>query len=163
MHRANMTELAAGARVRRREFAAPEDLAAKFARQPAFKNWPADAYGAMANATLRKHASTWQLSCPPELEAVMYETNMDSTLWNIVRDAPVPLAIVGGDPELAGAPASVLMGRAAGVEFGVAYEAVSDTTHFLQIERPVTCGALTRNFFGANARRFSAETRVAAT
>ena len=73
----------------------------------------------------------------------------------------MPLALIGGDPGLEDAPASVLMGHAAGTEFGVPYAMVPGTTHFLQIERPVECGALTREFFGANAQRFAARSHSA--
>src|SRR5204863_522128 len=76
-HELDMTQLARGARARRREFMSPDELAAKFKRQPAFRNWPAAACDAMARATLVPRGPVWQLSCAPELEAVMYETNTD--------------------------------------------------------------------------------------
>jgi pimeloyl-ACP methyl ester carboxylesterase len=160
-HELDMAQLARGARARRRAFASPHELAAKFARQPAFRNWPPEACEAMARATLLPHGGGWQLSCAPEREAVMYETNTDATLLAVAQTSSVPLLIAGGDADLPDAPASVMMARAAGQEFGIPYEAVLGTTHFLQIERPEACGALTRDFFAANAARFEAEARLA--
>ena len=79
----------------------------------------------------------------------MYETNTDTTLLDVARDPAAPLLIMGGDPRLPDAPASVLMARAAGDEFGIPYRYVPGTTHFLQIEQPEACGAMTRAFCAA--------------
>lgn len=154
LHHANMMELANGARARNAVFASPSRLAEKFARQSAFERWQPEAYAAMANATLvHEPDGTWRLACPPALEAVIYETNIDASLWSTVRRASVPIKIVGGDPTLPGAPASVKMACAAGTELAVPYEAVAGTTHFLQLERPEACRSLMRTFAGQQEGR----------
>ncbi|HVE48280.1 MAG TPA: alpha/beta hydrolase [Casimicrobiaceae bacterium] len=150
LHAANMTTLASIAGARNALFASPRQLADKFARQGALKRWRHEAYEAMANATLRRHdEGAWRLSCPPTFEASIFATNTDASLWETLRHAPIPIKLVGGDPTLPGATASVLMGRSASSELGLEYEAVPNTTHFLQLEEPEACRVITRAYVNA--------------
>ena len=154
VHVANMTELARGARVRQREFGSPDALATRFARAPMFRRWRPDARTAMARALLRRDLpNQWELACPPELEARIFESNTDTTLWSVVRNPGIPCQVVGGDPGIAGAQSPALMGLAAARKYGIDYVFVPDTTHFLQLERPDECGAIARAFCRANGGR----------
>ena len=47
------------------------------------------------------------------------------------------------------------MGLAAAREFGIAYEAIPETTHFLQIERADACRAIARTFCQTHVGRQS--------
>jgi pimeloyl-ACP methyl ester carboxylesterase len=94
-----------------------------------------------AEATLRPDAQAgdWVLACPRELEARVFETNLDATLWPRLEGQGVPLKLIGADPDLPGAKPTPAIVRDMAAELGLAYGAVPGTTHFLQIERPEAC------------------------
>jgi len=52
---------------------------------------------------------------------------------------PVPVKLVCGDPTLDDVGPPTLIGLAMAEELGLPYEAIADTSHFLQIERPAEC------------------------
>lgn len=149
IHRQEMAFLAELVRRRRRHYRSPDELAEQFARQPQFRHWHSEAYQDMAHAVLKHDAleGSWILCCPPEHEARIYETNMDPGNWSSMRASPLPLKLVCGDPEIANVACPALIGRAAALELGVDYEAVPQSTHFLQIEHPEACQAITRAFY----------------
>lgn len=159
LHREEMEQLVARVRRRRVHYRTPDELAAGFARNPAFSRWRADAYLDMARATLRPDTARggWTLCCPPELEARIYDTNMDPTLWDCIAACPVPIKLVCGDPAVAGAQPSVHIGRAMAADLGFAYERVPHTTHFLQVEDPQACQAVVRRFWHENAATLLAD------
>jgi len=79
------------------------------------------------------------LACPRELEAHVFESNRDATIWPRMKTLPVPCKLICGDPANEHKQPPALVGRALAAETGVEYEAIVDTTHFLQIERPDEC------------------------
>jgi pimeloyl-ACP methyl ester carboxylesterase len=137
----NEGQIAARARRRTERYKTPEDLAALFAHVQQFKLWRPEAYGLMARATLRpdEAAGDWVLACPRELEAHVFESNRDVTIWPRMKNLPVPCKLVCGDPAHEHKQTPALIGRAIAEEAPVEYEAIADTTHFLQIERPEEC------------------------
>ena len=151
---ANMRKMAARARRRPRRYAAPDELAHQFAARPEFSRWRSGCPELVARATLRPEDSTgqWILACPPELEARMYETNIDATIWPRMAELTVPVKLICGDPELDGQTPAALIGKAMGEDLAIDYEAIPGTTHFLQIERPEACAAALERFLAAHRR-----------
>jgi pimeloyl-ACP methyl ester carboxylesterase len=134
-------QIAARARRRTERYKSPDDLAQLFAHVPPFKRWRREAYGLMARATLRRDeaAGDWVLACPRELEAHVFESNHDATIWPRMKKLPVPCKLICGDPASEHQQPPALIGRAIAEETAVEYEAIAETTHFLQIERPDEC------------------------
>jgi len=116
----------------------PGELARQFKKY--FPRWQPEAYELMARATLRHDAATgqWVLACPRDYEAHVFRSNRDTSTWHGLGRMPVPVKLIGADPDGdSGAPARI--GKAIAAEAGVPYEAIADTSHFLQIERPAEC------------------------
>jgi len=104
----------------------------------------------MAAASLREsphpEAGQWSLSCPPAYEAKIFASNNDTTLWASLASLETPVKLVCADPDVPDVQPSALTGREMAREFGLDYEFVEGTTHFLQVERPDLCAAVTRQF-----------------
>jgi pimeloyl-ACP methyl ester carboxylesterase len=117
----------------------PSILAGQFRAR--FTRWRPEAYELMARATLRHdlRAGCWILACPRELEANIFSTNADATLWERLGEVPVPTKLICGDPDLPEVMPPALIGCALAKQHGLPYEAIPGTTHFLQIEEPEKC------------------------
>jgi len=144
----NEDSLAKRARRRTERYASPDEFAAQLAARAPFRRWRPEAYELMARATLRPEDSTgdWVLKCPRELEAQVFHETRDPDLWYAVGRLKVPLKLVCGDPNQEDCGAPALIGQALAREFPIAYEAIPDSTHFLQIERPQECIRATESF-----------------
>jgi len=131
--------LATRARRRTERYDDPLILAGQFRAR--FTRWRPEAYELMARATLRHDpgAGGWILACPRELEANIFSTNADPTLWERLGRLAVPTKLICGDPNLPEVMPPALIGRALAQQHGLAYEAIPYTTHFLQIEEPEKC------------------------
>ncbi len=141
VQQADKDGLAVRTRRRTRRYKHPRDLARQFASVPLLGRWLPEAYELMARATLRydEDSDDWLLACPRELEAHIFETNTDRTIWPRMANLAIPIKLICADPDLEGVQAPALIGRAMADELPLEYEAIPDTTHFLQIERPVEC------------------------
>jgi pimeloyl-ACP methyl ester carboxylesterase len=139
--KATEDDIADRARRRKERYNDPSDLAAIFARLPQFRWWLPEAYELMARTTLRydEVAGDWTLACPRELEAHVFSSNRDATTWPRMSNLPVPCKMICADPDsdIVGPP--TLIGRAIAEETPCEYEAIPNTGHFLQIERPQEC------------------------
>ena len=102
----------------------------------------------MARAVTRPAAGGgYELSCPPEWEARIYEQNIDMGTWSLLPKLRGPAMFLGADPALPGAtPTARVVGLAA-KEAGLPYVVVPGTGHTLQIERPDLCLGAVRTFF----------------
>lgn len=131
--------LAERARRRPVSYQDPLELARQFQRR--FKRWAPQAYELMARATLRNDRATgqWLLACPREYEAQVFSSESNGNLWAALADCPVPFKLVCGDPEIEEAGPPALIARAMARDLGLPYQAIAETTHFLQIERPAEC------------------------
>jgi pimeloyl-ACP methyl ester carboxylesterase len=78
----------------------------------------------------------WVLRCPRELEARIFEQNVDPTVWPRLAACPVPLFLIGADTGVEGQQAPAFLTEALARDQGIPYATITDTTHFLQIERP---------------------------
>jgi pimeloyl-ACP methyl ester carboxylesterase len=143
-------DLAARARRRRESYNALEEFARQLASIPTFRRWVPEAYELMARATLRRDdaSGAWVLACPRELEARIFESTADPTIWPRMARMPVPVELICADPDTEDVGPPALIGRAMAVELPIEYEAVPDTSHFLQIERPQQCIAIVEAFLG---------------
>jgi pimeloyl-ACP methyl ester carboxylesterase len=131
--------IAARAERRTPSYQDPMELARQFAKY--FPRWQPAAYELMARATLRHDQTTgaYVLACPRRFEAHVFRSNSENTgAWTGLSRMPVGVKLICGDPNLENA-APALIGKALAEEARVDYEAIPDTTHFLQIERPAEC------------------------
>ncbi len=137
LQRGTENDIAARAERRTPSYEDPGDLARQFQRR--FPRWQPEAYNLMARATLRYDSSSrrWVLACPREYEAHIFRSNRETSTWQRLREMPVPIKLICADPADGGPPA--LIGRALAEETAVEYQAIPDTSHFLQIERPGEC------------------------
>jgi pimeloyl-ACP methyl ester carboxylesterase len=145
--RAEVERLTRRTRRRPERYSEPRELERHFSSRPAFRRWSERACEAMAWATLRPDGPCgWELSCPRELEAAIYETNLDSSIWMRIHRVRSPLRLICGDPTLDEGGVARLVCREMARETGVGYEAIPDTTHFLQVEDPLACVAALDRF-----------------
>ncbi|HEY1850162.1 MAG TPA: alpha/beta hydrolase [Candidatus Binataceae bacterium] len=141
--------IAARAERRTPSYQDPMELAAQFAKY--FTQWQPEAYELMARATLHRDGTngTYMLACPREFEAHVFRSNRDTDAWTGLARMPVAIKLICADPQLENATPA-LIGRALAEEAHVAYEAIADTTHFLQIERPAKCIQAMEEFLAQN-------------
>ena len=140
--------LAKSARSRPDRFDDPAELAAQYRASRAGARWLPEAADLMARAVTRPAAGGgFELSCPPEWEARIYEQNIDMGTWKLLSKLRGPAMFLGADPFLPTAtPAAAVVGLAA-KEAGLPHVVVPGTSHTLQIERPDLCVAAVRSFF----------------
>ncbi len=132
-------KLADWAKSRRDHFDAPEQLAADYARTRTGRRWASGASSLMARSVLRREGDGWGLVCPREGEASMYLQGIPLGLWPRSDAVPVPLTLIGADPECAYPAATGLSNRALAREGGFDYRAIPGTSHLLQLEEPAAC------------------------
>jgi pimeloyl-ACP methyl ester carboxylesterase len=121
-------------------FADPAELAADFAATRSGRRWAPGADVAMARAVLRRGAEDWELVCPREREASMYLQGIDLGLWPRRAELPIPVALIGADPDCPYPAATALSNKALAHEGGFDYRAITGTSHLLQLEKPAACG-----------------------
>jgi pimeloyl-ACP methyl ester carboxylesterase len=132
-------KLARWAAERRPRFDAPAELAADYAGTRSGRRWAAGADLAMARAVLRRAGDDWELACPREREASMYLQGIELGLWPRRRDVPVPVMLIGADPDCPYPAATALSNRALAQEGGFDYGAIPGASHLLQLEEPALC------------------------
>ncbi len=134
--------LAARARRRTERYKSPHDFAKQLASNRAFTRWRPEAYELMARATLRQERASgeWILACPRELEARVFEENRDPSLWmKLGRGESSGETDRRRSAYRRRRTLPALISKAIAEEVPVEYEAIPDTTHFLQIEKPEEC------------------------
>jgi pimeloyl-ACP methyl ester carboxylesterase len=138
MERGHMREMAALARRRPERYPDPAAFAAQLAARPMFRRWVPGAHGLFARATLRPDpaGNGWVLRCPRELEARIFEQNVDPTVWPRLGACPVPLYLIGADTRVEGQQAPAFLTEGLALDQAIPYAMIPETTHFLQIERP---------------------------
>ncbi|MGH7865035.1 MAG: alpha/beta fold hydrolase [Candidatus Binataceae bacterium] len=140
---------------RMERYDSPDVLAGQFRTRPAFRRWVAGAAELMARATLRRDERNggWTLACPREYEAKIFSSNADPELWSRLGQLKAPVKLVCGDPTIDDVMPPALIGRAIAEEHSIEYEAIPDTTHFLQIERPDACIRAVESFLVGHGMR----------
>lgn len=129
-------------------FKDPTELGAQFRANRGMQRWVAGAHDLLARSVLRREAATdeWVLVCPPAYEAQVYLSNITLGAWTRLAKLPRTTKLICSDPEQPDAGPPARTGRDAAGFFGIAYEAIPETSHMLQIERPGQCLAATLSF-----------------
>ena len=126
----------------------PSELASAYAASRMLSGWVDGAYDLMARSVLRRDdpGGKWRLVCSPARESEVYRQNAAMNIWPQPDEFPMPVFLMASDPDsgIPSAPAHAC--RALRDECGWAYECVPGTGHFLQIQKPEVCAALTREF-----------------
>lgn len=147
LEQADMDDRARRARRRPERYDSVEQFAAQLRRAPAFAGWVQGAHLLFAQSTLKQDAAEgWVLRNPRELEAHVYETNVDATIWPRLSTVGCPLILIGGDPAHPFATPPAPSCKAIHDEHGIDYVMIADTTHFLQIEKPEACRRALEDF-----------------
>ena len=137
---AEMEQLVARASARPVAYRTPEGFAAQLKQRRAFARWVAGEHLLFARETLRPlPTGEWGLRCPRNLEAFIFKTNNDPTLWGKLGRLPMPTIVIAADPDLPDAGAPSLICHALHQDTGINYTIIRDTTHFLQVEQPRAC------------------------
>ncbi|HEX7008139.1 MAG TPA: alpha/beta hydrolase [Alphaproteobacteria bacterium] len=133
---------------RRERFKDPEELAAQFRQNRTMQRWIPGTHELMARSILRQEPETgdWVLSCPPAFESQVYLSNITLGAWTRLAKMPRTTKLICSDPTLKDAGPPAFTGRDAAQFFGIAYEAIPETSHMLQIERPGACVAAALSF-----------------
>jgi pimeloyl-ACP methyl ester carboxylesterase len=132
--------LAGWARHRPNQFHSPAELAAQFGKSYSLRRWVAGGHELMARSILHQDLSgEWSLCCPPEGESRVYATNSNLHLTHRFDEIPMPVKLICGDPDQPDAQAPCKVGRSLYVRYACPYEAISNTSHMLQIEKPDDC------------------------
>ena len=129
--------LARMARKRRSSYPTREGFARRLARMPVFNRLQARDVELIARTTLRERAEGgYELSCPPEYEAQMFEEYYSWSIGTEARHAPCPVKAISADPTITGA---YLPGEGMEELVHVDYDFVPETSHLHQIEAPNRC------------------------
>ena len=138
--------LAKGARRRQNSFERREDLAEALDRAPAFSLVPRETLTLFAETTLRPApGGGYELCCPPEHEAQLFEYYFGWSMQapEVLECIDVPVKMIGADPT---ASFSFLPRMDLSTLNTLDYDFIPDTTHFLQLEAPERCAAMTVEF-----------------
>ena len=140
------SRLAERARNRQNRFAMREELTDRLLGSRAFELLLPGTADLIARTTLRPVAdggTGYQLCCPREYEAQVFEQLYSSAVAADIRNLSCPTKIIGADPTV---PFSFLPSVDLDDMVALDYDFVPDTTHFLQLERPEECTALMLDF-----------------
>ncbi len=129
------------AMTRPNRFEKPEQLARNYRLTRGHSRWVEGAHEAMARAVLRRDEANgdWVLACQRELEAAIYLEAMTMDLWPRYEEYGGPVKLVCADPEMKGVPPTAHANRALHDDYGYPYEAIPETGHLLQVEKPAEC------------------------
>jgi pimeloyl-ACP methyl ester carboxylesterase len=138
--------LVSRARRRPERYDDPSGLAQQFRRSSYMRRWVPEAFELMARATLRHDPARgdWTLACPRELEARLFESNRDYGFFLEIPTLPGPLTVIGADPDKPDAEIPPLINRL--LADRIDYRPIADSSHFLQVERPLECVAAVEDF-----------------
>ena len=128
------------ARSRRDRFGSPAEYSELLARTKGFERLSPDAIDLFARTTLRPDGDGYALRCPREYEAQVCQYFFCWSMTVDLRRLACPVKVIGADPTVSN---SYMPGMDIGKLVLTDYDFVPDTSHFLQIEQPKECAALT--------------------
>ena len=134
--------------VRPEYFDDPTELAGLYSKSHMLSGWVSGSYELMARSVLRYDVNkkNWFLVCNPARESHIYRQNTAMNIWPAATEFPLPVLVVGGDPDSTRPSAASHACRALGEEQGWIYQYVPGTNHFLQLQEPTICADLTSRF-----------------
>lgn len=136
--------LAVYARGRPERFDTLDALAGSFIAG-AGRNWVEGAARDMAEAITRQApGGSYELVCPGEYEARIYEQNSQTDSYGALGAMRTPVAILGADPLAPRALHPALVSRTAARDLALPYEFVPRASHMLQLEKPEETAAALR-------------------
>ena len=123
---------------RRYRFSDPSELAEEYKNLRVHQNWVEGAHELMARAILHQEATTgaWELTCPRELEARIYDSNLPLNLWPHVTQFVGPVKLIAADPNVERPGGPALATQALARENDFAYTFIPGSDHMLQLEQP---------------------------
>ena len=148
-HRARLEKTMGGmadtARRRRTTFDSVEIYAERLRGSPAFERLRPGVADLIARATLREASvsSAFELRCPREYEAKIYEQGIEYASSVEIEALTCPVKVIGSDPI---EPHSFLPTVAMNEILELNYDFIPETTHFLQLEEPEECVATMLEF-----------------
>lgn len=126
------------ARERPHRFASPNEMAEVFKELRVHQHWLDGAHQLMAEAILHRedHTGDWVLTCPGELEASVYLSNIPLKTWPHASQFGGPVKIIAADPtvERPGIPALTCKMLSEDNGFDCAF--IPGAGHMMQIEQP---------------------------
>lgn len=138
-------DMSANARRRRDRFESVEDFAGRLIRSRNHRRLVPGAAELMAEATLRPCADGpgYELCCPKEYEAQVYEYLFGWAMRVDLRKISCPIKAIGADPT---EPYSFIPSMDLRELIEIDFDFLPETTHFLQMEKPEECAMLALNF-----------------
>jgi pimeloyl-ACP methyl ester carboxylesterase len=134
-----LRRLTAWAAQRPDRFADPTELAEGYARTRSGRLWADETAQLMARAVLRQQDDAWVLACPRDLESSMYRQGIDLGLWPARHDFPIPVTLIGADPDGPYPAATGLANRSLARDGGFEYLTIPASSHLMQLEQPAAC------------------------
>lgn len=131
------------ARRRRDRFRSPAEFVEHLSGMNAFERVSPNSLDLFARTTLRRTGSGYRLCCPREYEAQICQYFFCWSMTVEFGQIACPVKVIGADPTVAN---SYMPGMDIRELLLTDYDFVPDTSHFLQIEKPDTCAALTLEF-----------------
>ncbi|MCY4498644.1 MAG: alpha/beta hydrolase [Rhodospirillaceae bacterium] len=135
------SRMAEKARYRQDRFETCEELTEILLRARAFERLLPGVADLITRTTVRPVGggdAGYQLRCPCEYEAQIFDQLYDSALAADTKNLSCPTKIIGADPTV---PFSFLPSVDLGDMVAIDYDFIPGTTHFLQLERPAECVA----------------------
>ncbi len=141
----NMGGMADAAKRRRSNFESAAAYAERLRRSPAFERLRPGVADLIARTTLRESAdrSEFELRCPREYEAKIYEQGIQYVNSVEIEALSCPVKVIGSDPV---EPHSFLPTVVMKEILELNYDFIPETTHFLQLEEPEECVATMLQF-----------------
>lgn len=133
------------ARRRRDRFTSPEEFTRLISRGPVYRRLSPPIIDLMARTTLRPSpgGQEYELCCPREHEAQVYEYLFGWAMRVNLRKVSCPVKVIGADPTV---PFSFMPSMDLSELMHLDYDYLPDATHFLQLEEPETCVEYTLDF-----------------
>ncbi len=138
-------EMSISARRRKDRFTTLEEFTRRIGRSPIYRQLPPPVIDLMAQTTLRRtpDGQEYELCCPREHEAQVYEYLFGWAMRVNLRKISCPVKVVGADPTV---PFSFMPSMDLSELMDLDYDYLPETTHFMQLEEPEKCVEYTLDF-----------------
>ncbi len=135
---AALTAAAAFARNRTNSFRGHDEFVELMSYSPWFRHMSAPTKQLVARTTLkrREDGTGYELRCPPEYEAMIWEFGYAMSGLSDLLNLKCPVKVLGADPTL---PVSFLPTIDIDALVHIQYDFIPDVNHFLQLDYPLEC------------------------